>query len=520
MAGNSRIVKNTIFLYIRMAFVMFVNLFTSRIVLRSLGVVDYGLYNVVGGIVVMLSFLNSAAGGATSRFLTFALGSKDKEQYNYRNIFSSAFFIHVIIALIIVVLCETVGMWYVLKKMVIPDERRTAALWVYQISVVSCLVSFTQVPYNASIIANEKMNIYAFVGIFEVIAKLVIAIIVSHTVFDRLVFYSILILAVTSLISIFYRFYCAHTFGDNCRLKYVKDKATFKMLLSYSGWDLIGNFGSVARSQGVNLILNLFCGPIVNAARAVTYQVEAALNSFTSNFQTAIRPVIIKNYAAGEIDMMLRLFYLTCKFSCLLYSLFAIPILFETDSILKLWLVEPPENSSLFLKIVIISYFFSSINSSIGIGVHATGDVKRLSIFAGSKVFIELPLIYILLQSGLPAYSAFIVMAVTSFLIMYVDVWVLKLNIAQVKIRTFFCNVQIRLVLTFIIPILTSYLVHHFFNCNVIIKIIAVCFSYWIPLIPCSFAFALNKHERKLAVSYIHSILGRFIKKQKQEVTE
>ena len=503
-----------------MALVMFVSLFTSRIVLRSLGAVDYGLYNVVGGIVIMLSFLNSTAGGATSRFLTFALGTKDKEQYNYRNIFSSAFFIHVIIAFIIVVICETVGLWYVLNKMVIPDERQTSALWVYQISVVSCLVSFTQVPYNASIIANEKMNVYAFVGIFEVVAKLAIAIIVAHTSFDRLVFYAFLIFAVTCSISIFYRFYCVYTFGDNCRLKIVKDKATFKMLLNYSGWDLIGNFGAVARSQGVNLILNLFCGPIVNAARAVTYQVEAALNNFTSNFQTAIRPVIIKNYAAGEIDTMLRLFYLTCKFSCLLYSLFAIPILFETELILKLWLVEPPENTVLFLKIVIVTYFFSSINSSIGIGVHATGDVKRLNIFAGSKVFIELPLIYCLLKIGLPAYSAFIVMAVISFLIMYVDIWVLKLNIPQVKFRTFFSNVQIRLLLTFIIPISASFLIHFFLNCNAIIKIIAVCFSYWLPLIPCSFVFALNKNERKMAVGYIKSILVRFSKIQKQEKSE
>lgn len=520
MDGNRRIVKNTLFLYIRMALVMFVSLFTSRIVLRSLGAVDYGLYNVVGGIVVMLSFLNSTAGGATSRFLTFALGAKDKKAYDYRNIFSTAFFIHVIIALVIVIICETVGLWYVLNKMVIPEERRTAVLWVYQISVASCLVSFTQVPYNASVIANERMNIYAFVGIFEVTAKLVIAIIIAHTNFDRLVFYAFFIFAETAVISIFYRFYCVHVFGDECRLMIPKKKATFKMLLSYSGWDLIGNFGSVARSQGVNLILNLFCGPLVNAARAVTYQVEAALNSFTSNFQTAIRPVIIKNYAAGEIDVMLRLFYLTCKFSCVLYSLLAIPIIFETDSILTLWLVNPPESTGVFLKIVIITYFFSSINSSIGIGVHATGDVKRLNIFGGSKIFIELPLIYVLLKCGFPAYSAFIVMAATSFLIMYVDVLVLKLNIPQVKLGIFFVRVQLRLVFTFIIPIVCVFVVHYFLNCNAVIKIIAVCFSYWIPLVPCAFAFALNRSERTLAIQYIRSILLRFSNKDKKVIPQ
>lgn len=511
--GSRRVVKNTFFLYIRMALVMFVSLFTSRILLNSLGIVDYGLYNVVGGIVVMLSFLNSTAGGATSRFLIFALGAKDKVQYDYRKIFSTAFFIHVIIALVIVLICETVGLWYVLNKMVIPNERKTAALWVFHFSVASCLVSFTQVPYNASIIANERMNVYAFVGIFEVLAKLGISFVITYTSSDRLVFYAFLIFAITSLISIFYRFYCVHAFGDNCRLQTAKDKQVYKQLLSYSGWDLIGNFGSVVRSQGINLILNIFCGPVINAARAISYQVEAALNSFTTNFQTAIRPVIIKNYAAGEVDTMLRLFYMTCKFSCILYSIFAIPILFETDSVLAIWLGTPPENTALFLKIILINYFFSSINGSIGIGVHATGDVKRLNIFAGSKVFIEVPIIYILLKKGFPAYSAFIVMAVSSALIMYVDVLVLKLNIEKVKFRTFFTAVLLRLAASLAIPIFCSYMVHHYLKCNVFIKLVAVCFSYWIPLVPFVFFVCLNKMEKELTKKYMQNIFRKFIKK-------
>lgn len=517
MSENSRVVKNTLFLYVRMALVMFVSLFTSRIILKSLGTVDYGLYNVVGGIVVMLSFLNNTAAGATSRFLTFALGAKDKEKYDYRKIFSTAFFIHVLIALIIVIVCETCGLWYVMNKMVIPDERRTAAIWVYQFSIASCLVSFTQVPYNASIIANEKMDIYAFVGIFEVAAKLLISIFIVHTGFDRLVFYAFLIFLLTTSIAFFYRIYCIRTFGENCRLEIVREKRIYKMLLSYSGWDLIGNFGGVARSQGVNLILNLFCGPVVNAARAVTFQVESALNSFTTNFQTAIRPVIIKKYAAGEVDAMLKLFYLTCKFSCILYSLLAIPILFEADAILKLWLVTPPEDTALFLKIVLITYFFSSINSSIGISVHATGDVKRLNIFAGSKIFVELPLIYILLKNGCPAYSSLIVMAASSFLIMYVDVLILKLNIKKVKFRTFFTDVQLRLISSLALPILGSWLVHKFLLCNVFLKIITVCFAYWIILVPCVFFICLNKSEREIAGNYIKKILGKFKKNKAVE---
>ncbi|NLF42400.1 MAG: multidrug transporter, partial [Bacteroidales bacterium] len=464
--ANKRIAKNTGFLYIRMLIIMGVTLFTSRVVLQSLGVVDYGLYNVVGGIVVMMSFVNNCAGGATSRFLTFSLG--ENIEADYRQIFSAAFYIHMIIAFAIVILGETVGLWYVTHKMIIPPERMGAALWVYQLSILSSVVSFTQVPYNASIIAAERLNVYAFVGIYEAIGKMVIAYAVYLKLLDGLKLYAILLFLLTTSVALFYRFYCVKHFGERCKITKVNNKRLYKKLISYSGWDLIGSFSGVARSQGVNLILNLFCGPVVNAARAVAYQVEGALYSFTNNFLMASRPAIIKHYAAGEIENMLDLLYNTAKFACLMFSCLAIPVVIESDFILKLWLVNPPENASLFLRIVLLNYLVISINNTINIGVHATGDVKTLNIYAGSKIFFEMPVIYFLLKNGFAPYWAFIVLISGSSFVVFVNLWVLKKNIKQFSFVSFFKKVFLRIGIIIVLPTIQALFLHFHIDNNII----------------------------------------------------
>lgn len=504
MNTSTRIAKNTILLYIRMALIMMVTLFTTRVVLRTLGVVDYGVYNVVGGIVSMLTFLNGMASSATSRFLTFSLGSEDNDLYDYNKFFCAAFFIHIVIAVIVVIIGETIGLWYVLNKMVIPDERIMAAVIVYQISLLSCFVSFSQVPYNASIIAHENMNIYAYVGIYDAVGRLVVAALLYISPFDRLVVYAVLQMLLTVSISIFYRFFCVKKFKDKCKLTVVKDKRLYKMLIGYSGWDLIGNFGAAARSQGTNLILNLFCGPVVNAARGVAYQVESALNSFTNNFQTAMRPSIIKSYASGEIDKMRSMLYMTCRFSNALYSLIAFPIILETDNVLKLWLGEVPDYSALFIKIVLTTYFFSTINSSINIGVHATGDVKRLNIFSGTKIFIEIPVIYLLLNIGFPPYSALVVLMIGSALVMWINLWVLKLNISSIYFKDFIRIVILRLIATYLIPFAITYSVHKYVSISyAVVKLVAVCVVYWIALLPAVYYITLDYNERTQALKLL-----------------
>jgi len=510
---NKRIAKNTGFLYLRMLFVMGVSLFTSRVVFQALGVDDYGLYNVIGGIVVMLGFLNGCASGATSRFLTFALGSKadSKEHYDYRKVFSVAFFIHLAIAFLIVVLAETIGLWYFNNKLVIPDGRYEAAMWVYQLSIVNILVSFTQVPYNASIIAHERMNIYAFVGIYEVVLKLFIAYVLSHASVDKLILYAWLIFAVTLSVSIYYRYYCVKQFGYKCKIHKVYDRELYKRLLSYSGWDLLGNFGATARSQGVNLILNLFFGPAVNAARGIAYQVEAALYSFINNFLQAVRPVIIKHYAASEYDRTNNLLYMTGKFSFLLFSCFAIPFSIESDYILKIWLVNPPAYASVFLRIVLLIGLVTTINNILQIGAHASGDVKQLNIYGGSKVFVEIPLIYFVLRMGASPEWAFIIMLIGTTLINTANLYVVHKNFPKFSVIGFLKDVIIRDILIVFLPTCCAYLIHIILFEHGIVRVILVPVVYVIVLAPFAIIYGMSKKQRIVVIDNIRKKLANRI---------
>lgn len=497
MAGSMRVAKNTLFLYVRMVFVLLVQLYVSRVLLQQLGVVDYGLYNVIGGIVLMLGFVNSTAAGATSRFLTFSLAARDKDLYDYRTIFSLAFFIHLAIAVVLVIVAETAGVWYFDHYLVIPHDRVEAGWWVLQLSIATCLISFTQVPYNASLIAHEHMNVYALVGMAEAVMKLAIAYVLAFSDGDRLIVYALLMFCLTVSFSLFYRIYCIRSFGTKCRLQLSGSRRVLKMLLSYSFWDLIGCLGGMARNQGVNIILNAFFGPAVNAARAIAFQVENGLNSFTGNFQTAARPVIIKRYAEGDIPGMLRLFYVTCEFSLILYSLLAVPILMETDSVLAFWLVNPPQETAVFIQFVILTYFASSINSAIGIGVHATGDVKRLNLYAGTKIFPEIATILLFFYWGYPAYTAFAIMCIYSCLIMWVDVCVLKKNISAIKFGVFFRCVLWRAWLSMSVPLMFAYVVHTVLIVDVVLLRVAVVgVAYWLALVPAVWFWGMDDDVR------------------------
>lgn len=504
MSENRRIAKNTLLLYLRMLLVMFVGLFTSRIVLRELGVTDYGLFNVVGGIVGMLSFINGCAAGATSRFLTFALGQRRRGEatspennYDYRETFSTAFFIHLALAFVIVFLGETVGIWYFNNKLVIPEGREYAALWVYQLSVFSVFVGFTQVPYGASVIAHEKMGVYAYVGIVEVALKLLNAYLLIISPWDKLIYIAIWSFCVSTGIALFYRVYCVRLFGDSCRLRWVFKPALYRQLLSYSGWDLIGCFGAVARGQGVNLMLNAFFGPAVNAARAVVAQVENALESFTGNFLTAVRPVVIKHYAAGDIHRMLDLVYASAKFSTLLYAALAIPLIIESGQILRLWLGTPPDYTVAFLRIVLFHFIWVQINKCLIIAVHAVGDVRRLNLIAGSKIFVELPVAYILLKLGCPPISTLIVLMVGSFVGMALDVVVIKWNLRQFAVHHFVWQVLVPIVLLLVVPTCLAVATGFAIKIWDFFHLVVVCAVFWASLLPIVYFFGFTPELRE-----------------------
>ena len=443
MANNKRIAKNTMFLYFRMMLIMGVTLYTSRIVLKTLGIEDFGIYNVVGGIVTMFTFLNGSLGSATSRYITFELGKKNYERLN--QVFNVAFLIHLLIGVLVIVLAETIGLWFFYEKMTIPEERMSAAFWVYQISILTCFFTLTQVPYNATIIAHENMKIYAWVGIVEVICKLLVVYLLIISPFDKLVFYAALLCLVQVSIICFYRIYCSRNYKESS-LKLYKDKGLYREMFGYAGSDLIGNIAALAQGQGLNLLLNVFFGPVVNAARGVAYQVQGAVTQFSSNFMTAVRPQIIKSYAQGDLKGMMKLVVDSSCFSYYLMWIISFPIMLEADYILKLWLGEYPEHTVYFLNLVLVFCLIQTLKTPRSTVFQATGHIKLTNMVVGSILCSAFPLAYLFLKIGMSPETVFWAANITMLVSEFASVFILKKYI-QYSIPSYLLHVHGRCLL-------------------------------------------------------------------------
>lgn len=405
---NRRIAKNTIFLYLRSFLMMAINLYASRVILQALGVDDYGLYGVVGSIVAIFSIINGVLATGTSRFLTFELakGNADK----LRKTFSASFAMHVCMACVIFLLLETIGLWFVNNKMNIPEGREFAANIVYQFSILTCLFSLTQVPYSASIIAHEHMAVYAYVGLSEALFKLLLVLCLFYIPFyDNLIAYAIILAFWSIFLQVFYRIYCYKRFPES-HLMLCREKAIYKGMLGYSLWDLLGQICGTGLNQGLNLLINIFFGVTVNAARAVAYQVENVLTQFSGNFMTAVNPQIVKSYANEDRQRFFELIYEAGRYSYFLLFLVSLPIFLEAEYILSIWLVEVPELTIIFLRLIMVHTLLRVVVRPVINGVHATGDVKFLNLTSGLySVLTFLPAIYVLYKLGLPAWSCFFV---------------------------------------------------------------------------------------------------------------
>lgn len=416
-SSNKTIAKNTAFLYVRMLVVMAVTFYTSRVILHVLGATDYGIYNVVGGIVTMMGFLNGALGASSSRFLTYELGIGNQSKLNQT--FSASLNLHIAVALLVLVIGETIGLWFVLNKLVVPDDRMVAAFWVYQFSIVTTMVNFTQVPYNASLIAHENMSVYAYVGLYEAIAKLLIVYAITVSPIDNLIFYGLLLMVNTIGIQFFYRYYTSKRYYE-CRFRIVNDKALYKTLLSYSGWDLFGGIAVMCQGQGINILLNLFFGPVVNAARAIAVQVQTAISQFVNNFLTAVRPQVVKNYAEGNTEKMYSLTFSAAKYSYMLMLALVLPVCFEVKFILRIWLGDKaPEETAIFVVLILVTYLMETFHSASLMSYHAIGKIKLGNIVGGTLMIMALPLSYVALRLGAPAHSAFIVIFIANFTQMF-----------------------------------------------------------------------------------------------------
>lgn len=395
--NNKTIAKNTLFLYFRMMFTMVISLFTSRIILQKLGVDDYGIYQAVGGVVGFLSFINGALATGSSRFLTYALGEGNAEKL--KRTFSTTLNIHIIIAIMVVIVAETIGLWFLYHKMMIAPERMTAAVYTYHLSILTAVFTLTQVPYNATIVAHEKMSIYAYMSIFEVSAKLLVCYLLAIGGFDRLMMYATLLLSVQVGIMCFYRFYCSRHF-EEARFSFSFDKKIFREIAGFSGWSMFASTSIALNSQGVLILLNMFFAPAVVAARAISLQVNMAANQFVANFRQAANPQIVKKYAAGDYEGSKHLLLESTKYSYYMMYLIALPVCLLAYPLLKLWLGIVPEYTVPFLQIVIVQSLFQVFDTSFYTALYAKGRLRENALTSPTLGLLIFPITYAFFKLG------------------------------------------------------------------------------------------------------------------------
>lgn len=422
--NNKRIAKNTLMLYFRMFFIMAVSLYTSRVVLKTLGVEDFGIYNVVGGIVAMMGILNGAMSVSTQRYLTFELGKGD--MVRLKQVFSTCFLIYLLLSGIFLVLAETVGLWFLNNKLVIPEERMVAANWVYQFSIISSINSLMSNPYNAVLIAREKMSIYAYIGILEVVLKLVIVYLIIIAPFDHLVAYGAFFFLMSLIVTMVYRIYCIRNYEES-RFKYYWDKKLFQQLLAYSGWNLFGSMAGMVKGQGLNILLNMFFSASVNASRGIAYQINTAITQFFNNFYTAVRPQITKYYAQGDLDNMFKLVFRSSKFSYYLIYLLSLPIIIEAPSIIQLWLGQLPDYVVSFTRMIVLISAVDSMASPLMTACHSTGKIQLYQSVVGTLIILNVPISYCFLKyGGCSPNVVFVTSLLISIITLLLRVWIVK----------------------------------------------------------------------------------------------
>ena len=503
--SNVRLLKNTIVLYVRMIVVMVLNLYTSRLVLQMLGVDDYGLYNVVGGIVSLFAIINGALSAGTSRFITFEIGTGGSERL--QETFSASFYIHLSVALVVLLLAETVGLWYVNNVMIVPTDRISAANWVYQFSIVTCIFSLTQVPYSASIIAHENMSIYAWVGIIETIIKLIAILLLLKLPGDKLIYYGLLLMFWNISAQVFYRFYCGQHYKE-CSIRWVKEKSYYKSMISFSLWDVMGNFTIHGHSQGINMLMNYFFFLSVNAAKGVAYQVQNVVNHFSNNFLTAVKPQIVKLFAEGNIVKMKKLVIESSRISFFMLMLIVLPLSLESNYILNLWLKEVPQKASLFLVLILVYSSMRSFATPIVHAVHATGNIKQLNLFGGGvSILINLPFTWLVYYLGAPAEATFYVLIISTIICNYIELLCLKKEI-KFNVLQYSLNVYLKSIALAFPAIVCGCLIHILLD-EGFIRLIIVTLTTTLLISVFAYFFGISKGAKEKIVLIVQDKILR-----------
>lgn len=398
-SDNQRIAKNTIFLYFRMLLIMVVNLYASRVTLQVLGVDDFGIYQTVGGVVTFLAFLSNALGSGTSRFITFEMG---KENPRLKELFSTVRIAHIILGIFIAIAGEAIGLWVIYNKLVIPVDRLDAAIFAFHFSMIATFFQITQVPYNAIIIAYERMNVYAYVSIFEAFGKLGIVYLLNILLFDKLEVYSVLMCVVTVAVMMIYRVYCRKNFVE-VKDRAAFDKTLFKGVASFSGWNLLTSSAASLANQGVTIVTNMFFSPAVVTVRTLALKINSTVNQFVGSFRTAVNPQIVKRYAAGDFEGSKKLALESTKYTYYLMLIIVLPLFLLTEFALKIWLGEVPDSLVPFVRIALVQGIFQAFDTSLYVPIYAKGRIKENAIICPLFDSLQLPVVYILFKLGAPA---------------------------------------------------------------------------------------------------------------------
>lgn len=503
-ANNKRIAKNTLVLYVRMLFLLAINLYTSRLVLATLGITDYGIYNVVGGFVALFTMVSGTMATATQRFLSFEIGKGTQE--NITRLFSTSIMIHLILGGIIIVIAETIGLWFLNSKMVFPLDRYYAANWVFQFSVLTLVINVLSVPYNASIIAYEKMKAFAFLGILEALSKLLIVFLIAFSPFDRLVFYAFLLMIVAISIRAIYGIYVSKNF-HYCRFKWKMDSEYSRTLLSFISYNFIGSISGIAKTQGINVVLNLFFGAAVNAARGIAVQVLHAVSGFVSNFQLAMNPQIVKLYASGNKEEMYSLMCRGCKFSYLLMLMLSLPIAMEAPYILNLWLVEVPEYTVVFVRLTLAITLVDSLSQPMVTALLATGNVKRYQLINGTYFMMTVPVVYIVLKIGYGPVMAFVVSLLFSIVGHFTRLILISMAVGF-SMKDYINRVTVRVFIATILSFLIPYIFQYVKGIGML-WFLGDCAISVFSVIVIAYLVALSKEERYLLKQKMYNVINR-----------
>lgn len=496
--NNNRIAKNTLLLYVRMLFLMLISLYTSRVILNVLGVEDYGIYNVVGGVVTMFSMLSGSLSAAISRFITFELGTGNAEKL--KMVFSSSVTIQAGIALVVILIAETVGLWFLNEKMVIPDNRIIAANWCFQFSIITFAINLISVPYNAAIIAHERMSAFAYISIFEGLGKLAIAWCIVVSPIDRLVFFAGMVAVLAILVRIIYGLYCKHYFKE-CIYHFIYDHDLLKQMCSFAGWNFIGSSSGILRDQGINILLNLFFGPSVNASRGIAFKVQQTVQSFVGNFLTALTPQITKKYASCNYQETFKLVFFGARFSYYLLLLISLPVLIETNMILSLWLKVVPEYTVIFVRLILVYLLTESVSYTMVTLMLATGNIKKYQIIVGGCQMLNFPVSYLLLKMGFSPESTIIVSIGVALCCLLLRLRMLK-QMVDYPVKKFvievLLNVCIVTVLSIIVPLYISSIMQEGVS-----RLLITCVVSVLSVIIVIFLFGCTNNERRILYNKI-----------------